>query len=273
MFKLSERRLERDMEAVPRFIGKNIIFTAQSVGEVSGLLINTLYWIFKGSINWSNTVIQMVEVGWASFPVIGLTSLFTGMVLGLQLGASTKNLFNEPVYLGAAVGFSLVKELGPVLTSIVMSGRIGASIAAELGTMKVTEQIDALYTLGTNPVRYLVVPRFLACMVMIPILSAMANVLGILGGLIVSVVSWGIPSTVYWEDILSYMEVTDFLHGFIKTFVFAGIIATVSCYKGFVCEGGAEGVGKATTSAVMISMVLILVSDYFLTALLVAIGI
>jgi phospholipid/cholesterol/gamma-HCH transport system permease protein len=216
---------------------------------------------------------QMVEIGWRSAPVIVLTSFFTGMVLALQTGSSSRNIFNEPVYIGTVVGFSLVKELGPVLTAIVIAGRVGASIAAELGTMKVTEQIDALYTLGTNPVRYLAVPRFLACATMVPLLTALANVIGIIGGLIITKYLWSVPSSVYWEDIFNYMELSDYFHGFIKSIFFGIIIVTTSCYKGFTCEGGAEGVGKATTSAVMIAMVLILISDYFLGALLVALRI
>ncbi len=216
---------------------------------------------------------QMVEIGMRSFPVIGLTSLFTGMVLALQAGTSSKNIFNEPVYIGTVVGFSLIKELGPVLTAIVISGRVGASIAAELGTMKVTEQLDALYTLGTNPVKYLAVPRFIACALMVPLLSVMANIIGVLGGLLITTFSFSVPSSIYWEDIFNYMDTSSLFHGLIKAVVFGLIIVTTACYKGFNCEGGAEGVGKATTSAVMISMVLILISDYFLSALLVAVGI
>jgi phospholipid/cholesterol/gamma-HCH transport system permease protein len=253
--------------------GRAVMDTATSLGEVTILVQQTTYWISKGVIDWKNTVAQMVEVGVRSFPVIALTSLFTGMVLALQSGASSKNIFNEPVYIGTIVGFSLIKELGPVLTAIVISGRVGASIAAELGTMNVTEQLDALYTLGTNPVRYLAVPRFLACSLMVPLLTVLANIIGILGGLIVTVFSWGVPSSVYWDDIFNYMDIQSLAHGLIKSVFFGVIIVTIACYKGFHCEGGAEGVGKATTSSVMMSMVLILISDYFLSALLVALRI
>jgi len=263
----------KQIEKPVDMLGRVIMETAQSLGETTKLVMDTCSWIFRGIIDWRNTVEQMVEVGVGSLPVIGLTSLFTGMVLALQTGASSKNIFNEPIYIGTVVSFSLVRELGPVLTAIVISGRVGASIAAELGTMKVTEQLDALYTLGTNPVRYLAVPRFLACAIMVPLLSVMANIVGILGGLIITVFNWGIPSSVYWEDIFDYMDLSSLAHGLIKAVFFGVIIVTVSCYKGFNCEGGAEGVGKATTSAVMISMVLILISDYFLSALLVALNI
>lgn len=256
-----------------QFIGNRMFRVASETGQVANLVIQTLYWISRGTIDWRNTVIQMVEVGWRSTPVIILTSLFTGMVLALQTGSSFRNIFNEPVFLGSVVGFALVKELSPVLASIVISGRVGASIAAELGTMKVTEQLDALNTLGTNPVRYLAVPRFIACVTMIPILSIISNIIGITGGLLVSVYKWGVPSSVYWEDIFNYMDMSDLAHGIIKSFFFAAIIVITACHKGFTCEGGAEGVGKATTSAVMISMVMILISDYFLSAILVALRI
>lgn len=254
------------------YLGKIITTLASSIGEAATLAGQTAYWISRGAVDWRNTTMQMVEIGWRSSPVIALTSLFTGMVLALQTGASSRNIFNEPVYIGTVVGFSLVKELGPVLTSIVVSGRVGAAIAAELGTMKVTEQIDALYTLGTNPVRYLSVPRFIACITMVPLLTVISNIIGILGGLLITVYNWHIPSTVYWEDIFNYMDTYSLFHGLIKSVIFGAIIVTISCYKGFNCEGGAEGVGKATTSAVMVSMVLILISDYFLSAILVAIG-
>ncbi len=240
----------------------------KGLGLASQLVIDTFICIIKGQVNIRNTIIQMVEVGYMSFPIILLTSFFVGMVLALQVGSATANLFNEPVYIGMITGYALVKELGPVLTAVVITGRVGAAITAEIGTMKVTEQIDALYTLGTNPVRYLAVPRFIACILMLPLLVAISNIIGIYGGLVVSSLTWDIPSTVYIGDILDVMTVQTFFHGFIKSFFFAGILVTVACHKGFQCSGGAEGVGKATTSSVMISMILMLVSDYFLTDLL-----
>ncbi|MCB4791706.1 MAG: ABC transporter permease [Elusimicrobia bacterium] len=258
---------------IPDYVGLWFLETASELGKVANIIFGTFYWVFRGAINWRNTVIQMVEVGWASFPVVFLTSLFTGMVLALQMGSSMKNMFNEPIYLGSIVCLSLVRELGPVLTCIVISGRIGAAIAAEIGTMRVTEQIDALYTLGTDPVRYLAVPRFLACMLMIPILVIFSNIIGTFGGLLVTMYKWNIPYTVYWNDITDYIKMSTFMHGFIKTFIFSGIIVFTSYYKGTTCSGGAEGVGRATTNAVMVSMVLILVSDYFISAILVALGI
>ena len=247
---------------------KNVKKNVKGIGIASQLVIDTFLCIIKCQVNLKNIVIQMVEVGYMSFPIVVLTSFFTGMVLALQVGSATANFFNEPVYIGMITGYSLVKELGPVLTSVVITGRIGAAITAEIGTMKVTEQIDALYTLGTNPIRYLAVPRFIACIFMVPLLVAISNIIGIYGGLLVSSLTWDIPSTVYIGDILDVMTVQTFLHGFIKSFFFAGILVTVACHKGFQCSGGAEGVGKATTSSVMVTMVLMLISDYFLTDLL-----
>ncbi|MBQ1609620.1 MAG: ABC transporter permease, partial [Elusimicrobia bacterium] len=196
----------------------------KGLGTASQLVVDTFVCIIKGQINIKNTIIQMVEVGYMSFPIILLTSFFVGMVLALQVGSATANLFNEPVYIGMITGYSLVKELGPVLTAVVITGRVGAAITAEIGTMKVTEQIDALYTLGTNPIRYLAVPRFIACILMLPLLVAISNIVGTYGGLLVSYLTWNIPSTVYMGDILDVMTVQTFLHGFIKSFFFAGIL-------------------------------------------------
>jgi phospholipid/cholesterol/gamma-HCH transport system permease protein len=214
----------------------------------------------------------MHQIGVRSFPVTSLTALFTGMVLALQTGYSFRKVFNEPLYVGTVVGLSLLKELGPVLTAVVVAGRVGAAIAAELGTMKVTEQVDALYTLGTNPVKYLVVPRFLACLLMVPLLTVFADAIGVIGGYLISRNRLGIPSAVYWDEIYA-MQLEELFHGLIKSVVFALIIVVTACNKGLTCGGGAEGVGRATTGAVVISMVLILVSDYFLSAILVSFGI
>jgi len=255
-----------------RYIVERILNVTSSLGRITELFRQTIYWIGRRPLRSQDIISQMMEIGVRSFPVIGLTALFTGMVLALQTGYAFSNFFGEPVYVGMAVGFSMVKELGPVTGSMVLAGRVGAAIAAELGTMKVTEQIDALYTLGTNPVKYLTVPRFLACLIMVPILTLFADVIGVLGGLLVSVYSLNIPATVYRDEILNFMRIDDVYQGLIKSLFFALIIIMVCCYKGFTCEGGAQGVGRATT-AVVTSMVLILISDYFLTAFLVSIGI
>ncbi|MDR2616781.1 MAG: ABC transporter permease [Endomicrobium sp.] len=245
----------------------------EGLGKTVCMVLETFSYIFKFDINFQSTVNQMVEVGWRSTPIVLLTSFFMGMVLALQVGTATSNLFNEPVYVGTVTGFSMVIELGPVLTAIVVTGRVGASITAELGTMKVTEQLDALYTLGTNPVRYLAVSRLLACFFMLPILTVISNIVGIYGGLVLSTNTWGLPSCAYLAQSLDFMTVSTFFHGFIKSFFFALIIVIVACYKGFNTKNGAEGVGKSVTGSVMTSMVLILIADYFLTSLLVSLRI
>ncbi|MDR3048750.1 MAG: ABC transporter permease [Elusimicrobiota bacterium] len=245
----------------------------EGIGEAARMSVETFFWIFRGKISISNTVSQMVEMGWRSLPIVALTSFSTGMVIALQVGTATTNMFNEPIFVGMIMGFSLVLELGPILTAVVVTGRVGAAITAEIGTMKVTEQIDALYTLGTNPVKYLAVPRFLACLTMLPLLTVIANIVGMYGGLIVTTSSWDVTAAQFMRDALDIMTVKTFFHGFIKSIFFSLIIVITACHKGFNAKGGAEGVGKATTSSVMLSLVLILVSDYFLSSLLVSLRI
>ncbi len=256
-----------------QLLGANILRLSGMTGRAALLIGRIFHGLFKKKWEKEEVLNQMVKIGVDSIPVVSLTSLFTGMVLALQTGTSSQNVFNEPVYVGTLVALSMVLELGPVLTSLVVSGRVGAAIAAEIGTMQVTEQIDALYTLGTHPVNYLAVPRFLGCVAMVPILTIFADFIGIMGGWAVSTIKLGIPSTIYRQDILEWMSMGDVWHGLIKAFFFGGIVAVVSCYQGFATTGGAEGVGKATTKAVVVSMVLILVIDYFLSAFLMAIGI
>lgn len=255
------------------FLGRRLLLTAEALGGAAAMARSSFFWLFHSRLEARQTVIQCLRIGVLSLPVTVLTSFFTGMVLALQSGSTSRNLFNEPIFVGTVVGFSLVKELAPVLTAIVVAGRAGAAVAAEIGTMKVTEQIDALYTLGTNPVRYLVIPRYIAFFFMLPVLTVFSDFSGVIGGFIVSTVKLGISGKVYWDDIFTFMEIKNFMHGFSKTFVFALMIATVCCFKGLRTTGGAEGVGKSTTGAVVISMVLVMVLDYFVTAVLVAIGI
>jgi phospholipid/cholesterol/gamma-HCH transport system permease protein len=261
------------IEAAFAGVGGKVLAASEETGHFVFLIRSTFQWIFRGKIEWRQTLIQMGRIGVDSLPVTAMTSFFTGMVLALQTGASSKHFFNVPLFVGTVVSFSIVMELGPVMTAIVVAGRAGAAIAAELGTMKVTEQIDALYTLGTDPVRYLVIPRLLAFLVVLPLLTVISDFTGIIGGLFVARVKYDIPTIVYWHDIVDNMEIRHFVHGFLKTFVFAFIVSMVSSYKGVTTRGGAEGVGKSTTQAVVMSMVLVLVLDYFATALLNAMGI
>ena len=254
-------------------IGREVLGLAEALGAAALMFKSVAFWAFRSKLEFKETTKQCVKIGVDSVTVTALTSFFTGMVLSLQTGHSSQNLFNEPLYIGTMVAFTMLKELGPVLTSVVVAGRAGAVVTAEIGTMNVTEQIEALYMLGTNPTRHLLVPRYIAFMVMLPLLTVLADFLGILGGALVGVVRLDIPTSVFMNDIYTYVDIKDFMHGFLKTFAFAFMIATVSCYKGLHTKGGAEGVGKATTEAVVMSMVLVMVLDYFISALLVAVGI
>lgn len=210
---------------------------------------------------------QMLAMGVNSLPLVLVTSVFTGGVSAVQAAYQ----FSDYVpmrYLGTAVGKAVVIELGPVLTALVVAGRVGASIAAELGTMKVTEQIDALETLALDPVRYLVVPRFVAGFSMLPVLVIFSDFIAILGGLAVSVFFLGISSYTFLNGLKMFFHLSDVFGGLVKALVFGGIIAVIGCYQGFRTEGGAEGVGKSTTRAVVLSSVLILISDYIIASLL-----
>ena len=261
------------MTWLAEWTGRSLLEIAEAAGNFTLLVRSAVMWVMRREIEWRQTLIQMVRIGIDSLPVTTMTAFFTGMVLALQGGATTRHFFNEPLFIGTLVSFSIVMELGPVMTSMVVAGRAGAAIAAELGTMKVTEQIDALYTLGTDPVRYLVIPRVLAFIAVLPILTTIADFSGVLGGYVVASVKYHIAPNVYWHDIVDNMRVRHFFHGYIKAYVFGTVISFICCYKGITTSGGAEGVGKSTTSAVVYSMVCVLILDYFVTAVLVAIGI
>lgn len=211
---------------------------------------------------------QLERVGTQSLPVVLITALFTGMVLALQASITLEvKLKGVSQFLGRTVALPFIRELGPVLTGLIVTGRVGSAIAAEIGTMMVTEQVDALKTFGTSPIRYLGVPRLLACLVMLPLLTILADVVGLLGGFAVSNIMMGISSQQYFSDIPNMLGLRDLWSGMGKTVFFGGIIAIIACYQGFNTRGGAEGVGRATTSAVVQASILILVSDYFLTAI------
>ena len=209
----------------------------------------------------------MEFVGVGSLFIVVLTGLFTGAVFALQ-GAGAFRMFNAESLVGSTVGLSLARELSPVLTGLMVTGRAGSGIATEIGTMRVTEQIDALYTMAVNPVQYLVVPRFIAGLIMVPILSGLFTLVGMVGCYVVGVVMLGIDEGVFIEKVKWFVEPTDLASGLIKACVFGGILTMVGCYKGFYAAGGARGVGIATTQSVVASSVIILVSDYFLTAMM-----
>ena len=216
-------------------------------------------------LRWKATLEQAYKIGVASLPLVMLTSLFTGVVLALQSAYQLK-LFSAEQFTSDLVALSLTRELGPVLTAMMVAGRVGASIAAEIGTMKVTEQIDALKSLATDPVHYLVVPRFVATISMLVLLTIYSDVVGIFGGYVVGVFKLGISSYQYIHRTITVLILKDVYTGLIKAFVFGIIISIVGCFYGFRARGGAEGVGFATTMAVVVSFISIIAFDTFFTA-------
>lgn len=233
-----------------------------------GLLVKeALASLFTLKVAWRDLVYQIYFIGVKSQTVVLVTGAFTGMVLAAQAYYQFHQVKMDTATL-ALVGVSMCSELGPVLTSLMVAGRVGAAIAAEIGTMRVTEQIDALRTLATHPVDYLVVPRLLAAIIVMPILTAEAITIGIAGGYVVGVDLLGIDPTYSWYNMLRYTTIPDFAIGQIKSLTFGGIIAIIGCYKGMTCRDGAEGVGHATTEAVVYSSIAILISNFFLTLLL-----
>ena len=213
------------------------------------------------------TLRQVEAIGSRSMTIVLLTALFTGMVLALQTGFALARFGAKP-YVGAVVGLSLVRELAPVLTALMVAGRVGAGIAAEIGSMAVTEQIDAIRSMGADPVQKLVLPRMIAATISLPLLTILAAVLGVIGGMLISASQFGITPSFYLQTIYANVTVNDFLSGIAKTFVFGWIIAMVGCYFGLQTTGGTVGVGRATTQAVVLASISVLISDFFLTMLL-----
>jgi len=210
---------------------------------------------------------QLVELGYYSLPVVGMTALFTGAALALQTYSGFSR-FNAESSVAIVVVLAITRELGPVMAGLMVAGRIGASYAAEIGTMRVTEQIDALSTLSTDPYKYLVLPRLLAGLSMLPLLVLVGDILGVFGGYLVSVHKLHFTPAPYLKSTLQYLETKDVVSGLIKASVFGFIVSLMGCYHGFHSKGGAQGVGAATTHAVVSASILILLSNYVLTALL-----
>jgi len=209
---------------------------------------------------------QMIEIGFYSLPVVGMTAVFTGMVLALQSYTGFSR-FNAEAAIPNVVVISLTRELGPVLAGLMVAGRVGAAMAAELGTMRVTEQIDALTTLNTNPFKYLVAPRLIAGLIMLPVLVLIADIIGVAGGYLVSVLKLGFNHGTYLRNTVDFLRVLDVVSGLVKAGVFGFIVALMGCYHGYHSHGGAQGVGKATTNAVVTASILILIFNYIVTEL------
>ena len=249
------------------YLGRYTIGIVREMGRIFILLMQALVWMMLPPYRFKAIIKQMEFVGVKSIFVVILTGVFTGGVLALQSHQGFK-LFGAETLVGSIVAISMTRELGPVLTALMVNGRAGSAMAAELGTMRVTEQIDALYVMATNPIKYLIVPRIIAGVIMLPVLTIVSDFFGIIGGYFVGVFLLNINSGMFIANILQYLELEDIFHGLTKSIFFGLILTHIGCYKGFYTEGGAEGVGKATTEAVVISSVLILISDYILTCIM-----
>jgi phospholipid/cholesterol/gamma-HCH transport system permease protein len=231
--------------------------------RISALLGNSVRFAFRRPSYFKTIIDQMEQVGVRSLSIVLLTCFFTGMVLALQTGYQIAR-FGAKVYIGVVVALSMVRELGPVLTSLVVAGRVGAGISAELGSMQVTEQIDAMRAMATNPIKKLVTTRLIALLIMLPILTVLGDLIGIVGGMIISLYSLGLDYSFYKSTTIQALALQDVFTGLVKPVVFAVIIATVGCYLGLNTTGGTQGVGKSTTMSVVTSSILIFLFDFLL---------
>ena len=250
--------------SVPRRIGATFLSLCNEVGVAAIFLLRAISGAFFFRSIAANLRHQLSVIGFHSLPVVGMTAIFSGAVLALQSYTGFSR-FSAESSIATVVVISITRELGPVLAGLMVAGRVGASIAAEIGTMRVTEQIDALYTLSTDPVRYLVTPRVLAGTITLPLLVLVADIIGVMGGYLVGVYKLAFNPAAYVESTFSYLAAMDVISGLVKAGAFGLIITSVSCYKGFYCDKGARGVGQATTSAVVTSSVFILLTNYLLT--------
>src|SRR5216684_1735338 len=239
----------------------------EGLGRLTLLAREAVASLLTFKVAWRDLLFQIYFVGVKSQSVVLITGAFTGMVLGAQTFFQFHKVKMDTATL-AVVSVSMCSELGPVLTGLMVAGRVGAAFAAEIGTMRVTEQIDALRTLATHPVDYLIVPRLTALYIALPLLTAESIAIGIGAGYFVGVYLLGIEPTYLWNNMLKYTNTSDVVIGLIKSFIFGGIIAMIGCYKGMTCGEGAEGVGRATTEAVVFSSITILITNFFLTLVL-----
>ncbi len=251
------------------FVGGKILYAMRIIGEVLILLWRTLLSIREAPRNLASICSQVAIIGYETLPIASVMAFFVGMVLALQTGIELAKYGTQEI-IGSIVGLSMVRELGPVMTSFLVAGRAGSAIAAEIGVMKVYEEIDALQTLDIDPVRYLAMPRLIAALVCVPLLTVYADCVGIAGGAIIShlhprlFISYG----TYIDSMRQALKFKEIAVGLTKSFVFGGIIALISCYVGFKTSGGARGIGISTTRSVVLSFMLILIADYFLTRIL-----
>ncbi len=247
-------------------IGRTFLSGLEAIGRVTLFALKSVFLAVQPPYYPRLIVKQMIEIGFYSLPVVGMTAIFTGMVLALQTYTGFSR-FNAESAIPNVVVISLTRELGPVLAGLMVAGRVGAAMAAELGTMRVTEQIDALTTLSTNPFKYLIAPRLIAGLIMLPVLVLIADIIGVSGGYLVSVVKLNFNHATYLKNTVDFVRALDVISGLVKAGVFGFIVALMGCYHGYHSRGGAQGVGKATTNAVVTSSILILIFNYVVTEL------
>ncbi len=248
-------------------LGDRALRLAEEFGAFAFLALAALRALGRPGFPWRDSITQFEALAVRSAPLVVVTSMFTGMVLALQTAYSLTRFGAKP-YVGSIVGLAIVRELGPVLAALMLGGRAGAGIASELGSMQVTEQVDAIRAMGADPVQKLVLPRVLATTLGLPLLTIFAISVGILGGMLVAEAQYGIASGFYLQTVSNVVRVGDFVSGVAKTFVFGWAIGMVGCYVGLATAGGTVGVGRATTRAVVIASIVVLVADFFLTKLL-----
>jgi len=239
----------------------------EEIGRATLLTLWAIFFLFKNPPRLKHFIKQLAYLGAETTPVVLITSLFTGGVIALQT-YSTFHRFNAEFLIGAVVALSMGRELGPVLTALMVVARVGSAMTAQIGTMRITEQIDALEVMGMDPRSYLITPRIVAGTLGVPMLTVLSNIAGIFGGWFVAVKLFGVNEYLFWEKMKDLTELHDFLGGLYKATFFGFIITAVSCYFGFYTRGGTEGVGRATTNSVVASSMLVLISDYFLTAII-----
>ncbi len=244
--------------------GTGILNGLTGAGGTICLLGESIYWCRASIRNRSKIIHQMDVAGVGSLPVVGLVAIFSGMVLSLQTGAELSRFHVEEM-VGSLVAVSILREMGPVISAIIVAGRVGAAMAAELGTMRVSEEIDALETMSINPVRFLVMPRLVALVVMLPVLTVFAIFIGIFGGAVIANNIMNVDYQVFFQRGIDFLHYKDIFSGMTKSIVFAFLIVGISCYQGMNATGGAAGVGKATIKGVVLSFLFVLIFNYFLT--------
>lgn len=245
-------------------IGRSVGDLFGGLGRVSMFAVQTVGWIVRPPFYWRELLIQLLQIGWLSLPVVGLTTLFTGGALALQIFAGSAR-FSAEFAVPSITAIGMVRELGPVLGGLMVAARVASSIAAEIGTMKVSEQIDALRTLAVEPMQYLTVPRVVAATLAMPVLVAVGDAIGVLGGYAVGVSRLGFDGPTYLRNSLDFLEFWDIGSGLVKGAVFGFLVALSGCYFGMNSGRGAQGVGDATKSAVVVASILILAANYLLT--------